>query len=74
MSENAIGYLLNRAGYQSRQVPHGWRVTFSTIMNETYPADRAIIDLILAHDPSNEVEGAYNRARHIERRTELAQL
>jgi len=74
MSENAIGYLLNRAGYQSRQVPHGWRATFSTIMNETYPADRAIIDLMLAHVPTNEVEGAYNRARHIERRTELAQL
>lgn len=36
MSENAIGYLLNRAGYHSRHVPHGWRASFSTIMNERY--------------------------------------
>jgi integrase len=33
-SENAIGYLLNRAGYHHRHVPHGWRATFSTVMNE----------------------------------------
>ena len=28
MSEDAIGYLLNRAGYHRRHVPHGWRATF----------------------------------------------
>lgn len=74
MSENAMGYMLNRAGYHHRHVPHGWRSTFSTIMNERYPADRAIIDLMLAHLPANAVEGAYNRAKHIGRRTELAQI
>ncbi|WP_375461110.1 tyrosine-type recombinase/integrase [uncultured Enterovirga sp.] len=45
MSENVMGYLLNRAGYDHRHVPHGWRSTFSTVMNERFPADRAIIDL-----------------------------
>lgn len=74
MSENAIGYLLNRAGYHSRHVPHGWRSTFSSIMNERYPADRAIIDLMLAHLPKEQVEAAYNRAAHLRRRRELAQL
>src|SRR3546814_5284888 len=34
MSENAIGYLLNRAGYHGHHVPHGFRAAFSTIMNE----------------------------------------
>src|SRR3546814_16346737 len=34
MSENAIGYLLNRAGYHGHHVPHGFRASFSTIMNE----------------------------------------
>jgi hypothetical protein len=48
--------------------------TFSTIMNERFPADRAIIDLMLAHVPTNDVESAYKRARHIDRRAELAQL
>lgn len=74
MSENAIGYLLNRAGYHHRHVPHGWRSTFSSVMNESYPADKPIIDLMLAHTPKDKVEGAYNRALHLSRRKELAQL
>jgi integrase len=73
MSENAIGYLLNRAGYHHRHVPHGWRATFSSVMNERFPADKPIIDLMLAHVPKDKVEGAYNRALHLERRRELAQ-
>lgn len=74
LSENAIGYMLNRAGYHHRHVPHGWRATFSTVMNERYPADRHVIDLMLAHVPKDKVEGAYNRAAHMQRRRELAQL
>jgi integrase len=73
MSENAIGYLLNRAGYHQRHVPHGWRATFSTVMNERNPGDRHVIDLMLAHAPKDKVEGAYNRAAHLARRRELAQ-
>ena len=73
MSENAMGYLLNRAGYHGRHVPHGWRSSFSTIMNELYRADRQIIDLMLAHSPSDATEAAYNRAAHMGRRRELAQ-
>jgi len=34
MIENALVYLLNRAGYHRRHVPHGFRAAFSTIMNE----------------------------------------
>lgn len=74
LSENALGYLLNRAGYHHRHVPHGWRATFSTVMNELFPADRHIIDLMLAHVPKDRVEGAYNRAAHLARRRELAQI
>ena len=73
-SENAIGYLLNRAGYYHRHVPHGWRATFSTVMNDRFKHDRHIIDLMLAHVPKDTVEGAYNRAEHLERRIELAQI
>lgn len=74
MSENALGYLLNRSGYHHKHVPHGFRATFSSVMNERFPADKPIIDLMLAHVPKDKVEGAYNRALHIERRIELAQL
>ncbi|WP_054310025.1 integrase arm-type DNA-binding domain-containing protein [Mesorhizobium sp. 1M-11] len=74
MSENAIGYLLNRAGYHHKHVPHGWRATFSSVMNEQFRTDKSVIDLMLAHVPKDKVEGAYNRALHLERRRELAQI
>lgn len=73
MSENAMGYLLNRAGYHSKHVPHGFRSSFSTIMNERFPADRQIIDFMLAHVPKDKVESAYNRSLYLPRRIELAQ-
>jgi integrase len=73
MSENAMGYLLNRAGYHHRHVPHGWRATFSTIMNERDPRDEKVIEAILAHVPKNKVAGAYNRALYLERRRVLLQ-
>ena len=74
MSENAIGYSLNRAGYHGRMVPHGWRAAFSTIMNERFPADHAIIDLMLAHGSDDRAEAAYNRSAYLSRRRELAQI
>lgn len=84
ISENTLRDLLIRAGYYQRHVPHGCRAAFSTIMNERadrewrehggqgLSPDRAIIDLMLAHVPSNKVEGAYNRAAYMTRRRELA--
>jgi hypothetical protein len=69
-----------RNGYSGRHVPHGWRTTFSTIMNEIAitekrPDDRAIIDAMLAHKPKglSGSEMAYNRALHMPRRRELAE-
>lgn len=73
MCENALGYMLNRAGFHHRHVPHGWRATFSTIMNERHPADRHVIEAILAHVPENKVTAAYNRALYLDRRRELLQ-
>jgi integrase len=78
MSENAIGYMYNRiANYRGRHVPHGWRSSCSTIMNEWasqqgLPGDRAVIDYMLAHIPQG-VEGIYNRAIYLDRRRVLAQ-
>ncbi|RZL84381.1 MAG: integrase, partial [Sphingomonas sp.] len=79
ISENAIGYLLHRAGYHGKHVPHGFRAAFSTIMNEWAERngkdhDRRIIDLMLAHVPKEKVEGAYNRAAYMARRRELAMV
>ena len=85
ISENTIGYLYNREGYKGRHVPHGWRASFSTVMNERAErelgndvrllGDRMIIDLMLAHTPPgmSASELRYNRAAYMERRRELAQ-
>jgi integrase len=71
LSERAIGDLYARAGYAGRHVPHGWRASFSTIMNELMPAERDAIDLALAHAGKGKVEGAYNRAQLLGRRRAL---
>lgn len=73
MSENALGYLLNRAGYHHRHVPHGWRASFSTIMNTRFHHEQQVIDAILSHVNKNAVEAVYNRAAHLERRRYLLQ-
>ncbi|WP_225206220.1 tyrosine-type recombinase/integrase [Novosphingobium huizhouense] len=78
MTDNALNTAYRRLqSFTGRHVPHGWRSTFSTIMNERAidldrPADRAIIDLMLAHEPEG-VESRYNRAAYMPRRRELAQ-
>lgn len=77
MSDSTISKAYREAGFSGVHVPHGWRSTFSTVMNELAAlenrvGDRAIIDLMLAHVPSG-VEAAYNRAAYMPRRRELAQ-
>jgi integrase len=74
IGEGAIGALIGAAGFGGRHVPHGWRATFSTILNETMPAERSVIDAALGHalkgadGRSARVESAYNRALHLDRR------
>ncbi|CAD7336022.1 DUF4102 domain-containing protein [Sphingomonadales bacterium 56] len=69
----AIGALYSRAGYAGRHVPHGWRATFSTILNERFPEQRAIIDMALAHTLKGESdsESAYNRATLLHKRRQI---
>lgn len=58
----SIRGLYVRAGFGGRHVPHGWRASFSTIINGALPLSRAAIDLALAHTPKDRVEAAYNRS------------
>jgi hypothetical protein len=78
MSDATLAKFLRVDGYAGEHVPHGWRSSFSTIMNERAaledrPADRPIIDLMLAHLP-DDVESIYNRYLYLPRRTELTQM
>ncbi|MCL1515178.1 phage integrase central domain-containing protein [Parasaccharibacter sp. TMW2.1890] len=73
MSDMALSMILKRNGYAGRHVPHGFRSSFSSIMNERRPEDRYVIDLMLAHVSKDKVEAAYNRSLHLEKRKEIAQ-
>ncbi len=77
LGEAAIGSLYARTSFAGRHVPHGWRATFSTIMNETMPQERGAIDQALGHTLKREdgsaakVEGAYNRSQQLDRRRRI---
>ena len=69
IGEGAIGELYKRAGFGGRHVPHGWRASFSTILNEQLgPEWSSAIDAALGHAKSDKVEAAYNRAQLLDRR------
>lgn len=77
ISDSTLSALYRSAGFAGEHVPHGWRSSFSTIMNERASVadrdgDRAIIDLMLAHTPQG-VEARYNRSAYMPRRRKLAQ-
>lgn len=72
LSENAMNSALKRMGYATEEhVAHGFRSSFSTIMNER-GHDPEVIEQALAHQDGS-VRGIYNRARYWERRVELMQ-
>lgn len=77
-SENGLNTNYRRVpGFEGRHVPHGWRSSFSTIMNERAidlerQGDGEVIELMLAHKIPG-VRGIYNRAAYMRRRRELAQ-
>lgn len=72
IAAGAIRELYERAGFAGRHVPHGWRASFSTILNEELgPGWRFDIDAALGHAGKGKVEAAYNRSAQLHRRREL---
>lgn len=72
MSENTINSLIVRMGFQGKAVGHGFRSTFSTVLNER-GFNRDAIERQLAHVEQNEVRAAYNRAEYLEERRMMMQ-
>lgn len=72
VSENAMNSALRRMGYtQEEHVSHGFRSSFSTIMNgRRY--DPEIIEACLAHKDTS-VRGIYNRSNYWDDRVALMQ-
>ena len=77
MSENTIRAGLARLGYDGENgnpehTAHGWRSTASTLLNEAgYNSD--LIELQLAHQSTDDVRRAYNRALRLEERRAMMQ-
>lgn len=52
-------------------VPHGFRATFSTWVDDTRPHEREAAEKALAHEVANKVSGAYRRSDLFDRRQPL---
>ncbi len=73
MSEMAVNAALASMGYKDRHCWHGYRATGRTLLRQVlkYPAD--VIEAQLAHKGQITHGGAYDRATHLEERTEMLQ-
>ena len=73
MSENTLLYFSYRLGYAGRNTIHGFRTVASTVLNESSKWSPDVIELQLAHQESNKVRKAYNRAEHLDERRKMMQ-
>ncbi len=73
MSENTLLYFSNRLGYAGRNTIHGFRALASTVLNESMKWHPDVIERQLAHQESNKVRSAYNRAEHLDERRKMMQ-
>jgi integrase len=71
MSENTLLYFSNRLGYAGRHTIHGFRSVASTVLNESRKWHPDVIERQLAHQESNKVRKAYNRAEHLDERRKM---
>lgn len=69
---------IRRMGYgKSEMTIHGFRGTFSTLLNEKkleWGIDADVIEKQLAHKEKDAIRGAYNHAAYLEQRRRLMQL
>lgn len=86
LHRGALGQMMRRNGFRGIHCTHGFRASFSTIMNKRRPADRLYTDMMLAHttiasDDINvlviknglsSAEAAYNRYNYINERRTIA--
>lgn len=72
MSENTINRMIHTLGYKGRVVGHGFRHTFSTILNDRgFNSDW--VELQIAHVDKNNIRGVYNHALYMEGRRGMMQ-
>jgi len=73
LSENAMNSALRRMGYRKDEMcAHGFRASASTILNARR-FDAEVIEVALAHEDTDAVRRAYNRATYWPERVKLLQ-
>lgn len=72
ISNGAVLMALRRMGYYRKMTGHGFRSLASTILNEKgYAPD--VIERQLAHEDSDKIRSAYNRAEYLPERKKMMQ-
>jgi len=72
LGEQTLNPALHRLGFKDIQTFHGFRHTASTMLNERgFMGD--LIEKQLAHEETNKVRGAYNKAQYLPQRKEMMQ-
>lgn len=71
VSENTFLFALYRLGYRDRMTAHGFRALASTVLNSQSPFSHDVIERQLAHQETDAVRAAYNRAEYLPQRREL---
>ena len=74
MSENTVNQALRRLGYTSEQAcGHGFRASARTILEEVLDFPIELIEQQLAHQVKDMHGRAYNRTKHLDKRTSMMQ-
>jgi integrase len=75
MSGMAVGAAIRSIGYTTEQVvPHGFRATARTLLDEVLEYPVEIIEQQLAHTVRDVNGRAYNRTKHLKQRSEMMQV
>lgn len=73
MSNNTILKALAAMGFKGEMTGHGFRALAMSGIKERLGYSHEVVDLQLAHDKKDKLQRAYDRAQHIEKRTEMMQ-
>jgi len=73
-TENTVNNALKKLGYQGKQTAHGLRATATTVIDEILGFRPDWINLQLAHVVKDPNGTAYNRTKHLAKRTEMMQV
>lgn len=77
ISENTLLFALYRLGYRGKMTGHGFRALASTVLNNATDNngrrlfDKDWIERQLAHNETDDIRAAYNRADYLEQRTAM---